>query len=84
MTNNLTVSGYIGFLVGISISQLPYLIVWLYAKLKIGWDYFRKYLGCSIHEEENTEVIENYYRVKSAEVMEEARKLADANKYKEG
>ena len=57
LTNMLgNASGYIGFLVGISISQLPYLIVWLYAKLKIWWDYFRKYLGCSIHEEENTEV----------------------------
>ncbi len=27
--------------------------------------------------EENAEVIENYYRVKSSEVLTEARKLAD-------
>jgi len=34
-------------------------------------------------EEENQEVIENYYRVKSAEVMDEARKIADGSKYEE-
>lgn len=34
-------------------------------------------------EEENSEVIEDYYRVKAAEVLEEARKLSDKNKFKE-
>ena len=33
--------------------------------------------------EENVEVIENYYRVKTAEIMEEARKLSEKNKFKE-
>ena len=34
-------------------------------------------------EEDNKDVMTNLYRVKSAELMEESRKLADTNKFKE-
>lgn len=33
--------------------------------------------------DENDEVVENYYRVKGAEVLEEARKLSNRSKFKE-